>query len=207
MQVELKDLGRGFAEPARCSQAVFRQALDGLSHPGRLQTLDASTALQGMQAPRGAHPAAAALLLALLDQDCKLWLSPAWGQSDAAAWLRFHTGCVVVQDAAQADFAWIASAADVPALGVFAQGSAEYPDQGATCIVQVESLARSAPTPGWTLTGPGIKGSQPLHVGGLAQDFCAQWRSGQTHFPCGVDMFFTHGPAFVGLPRSTMIEG
>jgi alpha-D-ribose 1-methylphosphonate 5-triphosphate synthase subunit PhnH len=192
MQLQLKDLGRGFAEPALCSQSVFRHALDALSLPGRVQVLDPSGAMAGMQAPQGAHAAAAALLLALLDQDCKLWLSPGWAQGDAAAWLRFHTGCQVVADAAQADFAWI-------------QGSAEYPDQSATCIVQVESLESLAQP--LTLRGPGIKGSTQLQVGGLAPDFGAQWRMGQTHFPCGVDFFFTHGQTLVGLPRSTLIEG
>ena len=54
---------------------------------------------------------------------------------------------------------------------------------------------------------PGIKGSTPLHVDGLSPDFSAQWRMGQTHFPCGVDFFFTHGQTFLGLPRSTLIEG
>ena len=205
MQLQLKDLGRGFAEPALCSQAVFRHALDALSLPARVQVLDPSGALAGMQAPQGAHAAAAALLLALLDQDCKLWLSPGWAQGDAAAWLRFHTGCQVVADAAQADFAWIAQASELPALGVFAQGSAEYPDQSATCIVQVESLESLAQP--LTLRGPGIKGSTQLQVGGLAPDFGAQWRMGQTHFPCGVDFFFTHGQTFLGLPRSTLIEG
>lgn len=205
MQLQLKDLGRGFAEPALCSQSVFRHALDALSLPGHLQVLDASGALAGMQAPQGAHPAAAALLLALLDQDCKLWLSPELAQGDAAAWLRFHTGCLLVADAAQADFAWIAQASELPALGLFAQGSAEYPDQSATCIVQVEGLASTAQP--LTLHGPGIKGSTPLHVDGLSPDFSAQWRMGQTHFPCGVDFFFTHGQTFLGLPRSTLIEG
>jgi len=205
MQLQLKDLGRGFSEPALCSQSVFRHALDALSLPGRVQVLDTCGALAGMQAPQGAHPAAAALLLALLDQDCKLWLSPELAQGDAAAWLRFHTGCLVVEDAAQADFAWIAPASELPALGLFAQGSAEYPDQSATCIVQVEGLAWTAQP--LTLRGPGIQGSTPLHVDGLAPDFGAQWRLGQTHFPCGVDFFFTHGQAFLGLPRSTLIEG
>ncbi len=205
MQLQLKDLGRGFAEPALCSQSVFRHALDALSLPGRVQMLDASGALAGMQAPQGAHPAAAALLLALLDQDCKLWLSPALAQGDAPAWLRFHTGCVLVAEVAQADFAWVASSAELPALSAFAQGSAEYPDQSATCIVQVQGLQASAQP--WTLRGPGIKGSTQLHVDGFQADFCAQWRSGQTHFPCGVDFFFTHGQSLVGLPRSTLIEG
>jgi alpha-D-ribose 1-methylphosphonate 5-triphosphate synthase subunit PhnH len=205
MPIQLQDVGRGFAHPAQCSQAVFRQALDALSLPGRLQVLDAKSATQGMQAPQGAHPAAAALLLALLDQDCKLWLSPGLAQGDAAARLRFHTGCTVVAKAAEADFAWVTSGSELPALAVFAQGSAEYPDQSATCIVQVESLEASAQP--WTLRGPGVDGSTVMHIGGLMPDFGAQRRAGQAHFPSGVDFFFTQGDAFVGLPRSTLIEG
>ncbi|MBJ7418969.1 MAG: phosphonate C-P lyase system protein PhnH [Rhodoferax sp.] len=204
MQAQLNELGHGFADPALCSQSVFRHALDALSLPGRIAVLDASGPLKNMQTPRGAHPAAAALLLALLDQDCKLWLSGGFSHSDAAAWLRFHTGCSIVQDPAQADFAWVAQAAELPLLARFSQGSAEYPDLSATCVIQVDSL--QAQGSGWTLSGPGIEGSTQLHVGGLSPDFCSQRRAEQAHFPCGLDFLFTHGLSLVGLPRTTQLE-
>jgi len=204
MQAQLNELGHGFADPALCSQSVFRHALDALSLPGRIAVLDASGPLKNMQTPRGAHPAAAALLLALLDQDCKLWLSGGFSHSDAAAWLRFHTGCSIVQDPAQADFAWVAQAAELPLLARFSQGSAEYPDLSATCVIQVDSL--QAQGSGWTLSGPGIAGSTQLHVGGLSPDFCSQRRAEQAHFPCGLDFLFTHGLSLVGLPRTTQLE-
>ena len=204
MQAQLNELGRGFADPALCSQSVFRHALDALSLPGRIAVLDASGPLKNMQTPRGAHPAAAALLLALLDQDCKLWLSGGFSHSDAAAWLRFHTGCSIVQDPAQADFAWVAQAAELPLLARFSQGSAEYPDLSATFVIQVDSL--QAQGSGWTLSGPGIEGSTQLHVGGLSPDFCSQRRAEQAHFPCGLDFLFTHGLSLVGLPRTTQLE-
>ena len=204
MQAQLNELGRGFADPALCSQSVFRYALDALSLPGRIAVLDASGPLKNMQVPRGAHPAAAALLLALLDQDCKLWLSGGFSHSDAAAWLRFHTGCSIVQDPAQADFAWVAQAAELPLLARFSQGSAEYPDLSATFVIQVDSL--QAQGSGWTLSGPGIAGSTQLHVGGLSPDFCSQRRAEQAHFPCGLDFLFTHGLSLVGLPRTTQLE-
>ena len=208
MQTQLKDLGRGFAQPALCSQDVFRQVLTALSLPGQVQTLDAHGALAGMQVPRAAHPAAAAILLALLDQDCKLWLSPGFDGSDAAAWLRFHTGCVLVPDVAQADFCWIAHGAELPALNQLAQGSAEYPDTSATCIVQVDALnSQDTAIAAWTLSGPGVNGSVQIQVDGLATNFAAQRRESQTHFPCGVDLLFTHGQSLLGLPRSTLIEG
>jgi alpha-D-ribose 1-methylphosphonate 5-triphosphate synthase subunit PhnH len=207
MQALLKDLGRGFAQQAVCSQAVFRHVLSALSLPGRLQTLESDGALAGMQTPRAAHPAAAAVLLALLDQDCKLWLSEGFEHSDAAAWLRFHTGCVCVDNPAEADFCWVANGAELPPLHQLAQGSAEYPDLSATCIVQVEQLQVQCAAAQWTLRGPGIQGSTQLSVHGLSKDFAAQRNACQTHFPCGVDLLFTHGQTLVGLPRSTLIEG
>ena len=205
-QPSLKDLGRGFAEPAVCSQTVFRQALDALSLPGRLQFLDLNGPMQSMQAPRNAHPAAAALLLALLDQDCKLWLSPGFDASDAATWLRFHTGCTLVADSKEADFVWVASPLEMPAYEQLAQGTGEYPEQSATCVVQVMGLATSDQPGAWSISGPGIKGASHLQIGGLAPEFLTQRRASQAHSPCGVDFIFTHGVSLVGLPRSTLIK-
>ena len=87
MQPSLKDMGRGFSNPTLCSQAVFRQSLVTLTLPGQPQALDLSLSNPSMQVPQNAHAAAAALLLALLDQDCKVWLSAGFDSSDAAAWL------------------------------------------------------------------------------------------------------------------------
>lgn len=199
----LKHLGAGFAEPAEQSQAVFRSALQAFANPGSIQTLRTEDSLRGMQVPQGADPAAAALLLALLDQDCKLWLSPQLVQAGALAWLRFHTGCVAVDHVARADFLWLSTAQDLPALDQLGRGSAEYPDQGATCVVQVQGLQNQA---GWRLRGPGIDGSTTLQVTGMADLFVAQWQAQQAHFPCGVDVLFTYGTAFAGVPRSTQIE-
>lgn len=206
IQPSLKDLGRGFAEPAVSSQTVFRQALDALSFPGRLQYVDLSGPIQSMQAPRNAHPAAAALLLALLDQDCKLWLSSGFDASDAATWLRFHTGCTLVADSKEADFVWAVSSLEMPAFEQLAQGTAEYPELSATCVVQVMGLATSDQAGAWAISGPGINGTRHLHIEGLAPEFTAQRLASQAHSPCGVDFLFTHGVSLVGLPRSTLIK-
>jgi alpha-D-ribose 1-methylphosphonate 5-triphosphate synthase subunit PhnH len=90
---DLQNIVAGFDHEAFGSQAVFRVALDALSHPGRPLDMPLDTAL-----PRQGHCAAAALLLGLLDADTTLWLSPALASSDAPAWLRFHTGCLIVTD-------------------------------------------------------------------------------------------------------------
>jgi alpha-D-ribose 1-methylphosphonate 5-triphosphate synthase subunit PhnH len=195
--VDLRQIGPGFSDLALGSQAVFRTTLQALSHPGQILTMSQEAA-----PPHGAHAAAALALLALLDQDCSLWLSPALVGSAAAAWLRFHTGCRIAERAADAQFAWIANANELPALKAFAQGSEFEPEKSTTCVVQVDALENGV---GWTLHGPGINGVRKLAVPGLGEDFIAQWQDNHGRFPCGVDLLFSAGELLVGMPRTTRI--
>jgi len=138
----------------------------------------------------------------LLDQDCTLWLSPSLAGSAAAAWLRFHTGCRVVERAADAQFAWIAGVHELPRLDAFAQGSEFEPEKSTTCVVQVDALESHG---GWTLRGPGVDRACGLAVAGLGDDFAAQWHDNHARFPCGVDLLFSAGERLAGMPRTTRI--
>lgn len=199
---DLSALGAGFSNEALGSQAVFRTALQSMSHPGRCINLN-----HDAQVPNSGHPASAALLLALLDADCTLWLSPKLAQSDAAVWLHFHTGCRLVDDFTQAQFAWVAAGDTSPALDTFAQGADAFPDQSATCVLDVLALQSSGhDATGWTLTGPGISGCTVLKAEGLAPDFLTQWAANHARFPRGVDVFLTTRQQVASLPRTTHIE-
>jgi alpha-D-ribose 1-methylphosphonate 5-triphosphate synthase subunit PhnH len=205
---DLSNLGPGFTHEAFGSQAIFRVALEALSHPGRCMTVR-----HDAEVPKTGHPASAALLLALLDSDCTLWLSPSLATSDAAAWLRFHTGCQLVSQADQAMFAWVAAGDAMPALPSFSQGSDNAPDQSATCVLDLPLLdvnATSSTTESgaaqWVLKGPGIQDETHLSVDGLALDFLAQWRANHASFPRGVDLFLASAQQLVGLPRTTSIQ-
>lgn len=199
---DLSALGAGFSNEALGSQAVFRTALQSMSHPGRCIHLN-----HDAQVPKSGHPASAALLLALLDADCTLWLSPKLAHSDAAVWLHFHTGCCLVDDFTQAQFAWVAAGDTSPALDTFAQGTDAFPDQSATCVLDVLALQSGGhDATGWTLTGPGISGSTVLKAEGLAPDFLTQWAANHARFPRGVDVFLTIRQQVASLPRTTTIE-
>jgi alpha-D-ribose 1-methylphosphonate 5-triphosphate synthase subunit PhnH len=201
---DLSKLGAGFSDAALGSQSVFRAALQALSHPGRVIALP-----HDAQAPSRGHAASAALLLALLDPDCTLWLSPSLAASDAAAWLRFHTGCVLVDTPDRAQFAWVAQGDECPPLDRFAQGSDAYPDQSATCVLDVAALTEDS-SEGWTLRGPGIQHSTRIAVDGLPRPgdsaFAAQWAANHAGFPRGIDLFLAAPQQIVGLPRTTRIE-
>ncbi|MDO9251970.1 MAG: phosphonate C-P lyase system protein PhnH [Hydrogenophaga sp.] len=201
MSHDLSSVGAGFSHEAFGSQAVFRSALMALSHPGRCIPVEHDAEL-----PAHGNAAAVVFLLAMLDADCGLWLSPSLQGSDAAMWLRFHTGCQLVEHAAMAQFVWVGAGDPLPALQSLRQGSDECPDQSATCVVDVGSLSADAEAQHWTLSGPGIREQALLSVTGLPADFAAQWANNHAGFPRGVDLFLATRDALVGLPRTTRIH-
>lgn len=198
----LSELDAGFESEALGSQAVFRSALQALSHPGRLIDI-----AHCAQVPEPAHSAAALFLLAMLDTDCTLWLSPALAKSKARLWLHFHTGCQVVKDASHAQFLWVAQGDVMPALASLAQGSEEYPDQSATCVIEVAAMSTTRKNSlNWSLQGPGIESQNRINVAGLDADFVRQWTENHERFPRGVDVFISAPNQLVGLPRTTLIS-
>jgi alpha-D-ribose 1-methylphosphonate 5-triphosphate synthase subunit PhnH len=202
--LSLQDMAPGFSDSTAQSQAVFRSALDAMARPGTPLSIPAASLVSPTP---GTHAAAASLLLALLDQDCALWLSPTLADGPAAAWLRFHTGCQMVQDCSKADFVWAASVAELPPLEQLKQGSAEYPDQSATCVVDVTAwrIAVASEADAMSLRGPGVRDVLTLAVDGMDAGFVQQHHAMQAHAPCGVDMFFCVGDAVLGFPRSVRL--
>jgi len=197
----LSALGAGFSDEALGSQAVFRAVLQALSQPGAPVRLD-----HDAQVPQAGHGASAAALLALLDSDCTLWLSPRLAASNAGQWLRFHTGCQLVDTPAQARFVWVAQGDALPPLQTLAQGSDAYPDQSATCVVDVQDLAADSAAPdAWQLSGPGLREPAALRADGLAPDFPGWWAHNHASFPRGVDLFLATATELAGLPRTLRI--
>ena len=193
--IDLTQLGAGFAEPGTGAQQTFRQSLDALAHPGTLITLD-----QASGEPAFLAPAAAALALALLDQDTTLWLAPALLK--AGPYLRFHTGCRLTRDPASADFAIAAVPDQLPPLHAFRNGSDEFPEHSSTLIIQTAALDTAH---GWTLSGPGIRSTARLLAEGCGAPFAAEWQANHALFPRGVDIVFACGQRICGLPRTTRI--
>lgn len=200
--VQLSALGAGFSSEALGSQGVFRAVLRALSQPGSPVAV-----VHDAQVPATGHAASAAALLALLDSECTLWLSPALAASEAGHWLRFHTGCVLVDSPAQARFAWVAAGDALPALAGLPNGSDEYPDQSATLVIDVQVLAAAVDGAGdWRLTGPGIAAAHQLRVAGLPDGFVHQWAANHGAFPRGVDVLLATPTHIAGLPRTTRID-
>ena len=196
---ELQNVVAGFTHEAFGSQAVFRTSLNALSYPGRPLEMPLDCALPGQ-----GQGAAVALLLGLLDSDTTLWMSPSVLHSDATPWLRFHTGCKVVEDVRAAQFIWVAHGDSLPQMSSLMLGSDAYPDQSATCIIETQGFDTNVED--LVLEGPGIEDKRALKVLGLPDAFLEQWTNNHGIFPRGVDVFLTDATHIVGLPRTTRIS-
>lgn len=213
---DLSTLGAGFSDVAHGSQAVFRSVLQALSHPGRQVAVSSDAEVPPALVASG-QATSASVLLALLDAETTVWLSPSLVAGGAGTWLRFHTGCTMVADAALAQFVWAASLDELPALASLNLGTDASPELAATCVVGVPSLAPATPAPGaaaaectsWVLEGPGIAQTHTLHVSGISTDERDRLQrlreANHGLFPRGVDVLLATPTHVAGLPRTTRL--
>ena len=193
-------LGAGFADPVLSAQSTFRALMDALARPGMVQPIARKAA-----GPAPLSPAAAAIVLSLLDQDTPVWLDRGFASDEVAGWLRFHTGAPITADPANCTFALIGDPAGAPAFSGFQLGTPDYPDRSTTILLQVDSLTEG---PSWTLTGPGIRGTQKFRASPLPSDFDERMAANNALFPRGVDLLLVADDCVAALPRtSRLAEG
>lgn len=191
-------LAAGFADPIFDSQCVFRALMRAMARPGRIETLAPQLA-----PPEPLSAAAAAACLALADFETPLWLSPSLAASaDIVEYLGFHSGAAISPHAGAAAFAVVDIRQDELDLGMFAQGTPEYPDRSATLVLICATIGADG---GLTIEGPGLKGEGHFAFTPKPADFAAQWRRNRGAFPLGVDLILTAGRSFACLPRTARI--
>ena len=185
----------GFADPVRDSQAVFRAVMEAVARPGRVQVVAGPPI-----APAPLDRATAAVLLTLTDAETPLWLDkPA---SAAAAWVAFHCGAPNVA-AEAAHFAVVVTDGADAAMGRFAVGTDEAPEESATVILQVSGFGSGETV---RLRGPGLAGEETLAVAGLPAGFRAAWAANRRLFPRGADVILCAGDRLAALPRTVEVR-
>jgi alpha-D-ribose 1-methylphosphonate 5-triphosphate synthase subunit PhnH len=179
-------------------QAVFRAVMDAMAHPGRVNALAALPAAW----PAPLNGGAAAVALCLVDFETPVWLDDMARDSDAAAWLRFHTGTRITGEPREAAFAFVTDTERAPDFEAFALGSLDYPDRSTTFVLQVEAFGNGAPR---RLAGPGIEGAAVFAASPLPCDFDARLAANRALAPRGADFIFASASAVAALPRSTRL--
>jgi alpha-D-ribose 1-methylphosphonate 5-triphosphate synthase subunit PhnH len=188
-------IGTGFTDPVHSAQAAFRAVLDAMSRPGMIQVIGAA-----VTPPAPLSSAMAAVALTLCDQDTPVWLDATLRAApDVAAWLRFHCGTKIVDDASAASFAFAADPRALPDFDSFNLGSADYPDRSTTLVLRVDSFAAGQSL---MLEGPGIKSRRAFRADPLPDDFAERLRGNRELFPRGVDLILASATEIAALPRS-----
>jgi alpha-D-ribose 1-methylphosphonate 5-triphosphate synthase subunit PhnH len=181
----------GFADPAAEAQRCFRAVLDAMARPGTIHDAGCSAP------PPPLCPAAAAVLLTLVDHETPLWLDPAFRA--ARDWVAFHCGAAF----APPDGAAFLLTAELPSLPALRQGSDEAPEESATVILQLPRLGAGAR---FRLGGPGLAGPAVFSAEGLPRGFAALWAANHAGFPRGVDLILCAGGQLAALPRTVAVE-
>ncbi len=182
-------LSGGFDAAATDAAHAFRAVMEAMARPGTIHTLS------GGRGPAPMSPAAATLVLTLLDGTTPIFLGAAHDTEDVRGWITFQTGAPIAARG-QAQFA-LGTWRDLAPPEDFPSGTPEYPDRSATLIVEMEMLQNA----GSVLRGPGIRDSARLNL----PDPEAHLRN-RARFPLGFDCCFTAGDRIAALPRSVRVR-
>jgi alpha-D-ribose 1-methylphosphonate 5-triphosphate synthase subunit PhnH len=186
----------GFADPARDAQQAFRAVLDALAHPARCYPLAGPAGR-----PAVLSHGLAAIALALLDEQCTVWLGGTLGRdAEVASWLAFHTGARRAS-AAAADFV-VTGPGTLPPLASLAAGTDEAPHLSATVVLDTRGCGGPAR---FTARGPGIDGAATLTAPWAPAGFAGAWRRNTELFPRGVDLLLAGEDTVAAVPRTTRL--
>jgi alpha-D-ribose 1-methylphosphonate 5-triphosphate synthase subunit PhnH len=190
-------IAQGFPDPVRDQQRAFRAVMDALSRPATPVSYSSPIGQAGPM-----HANAYAIALTLLDFEVNYHLAPSL--AGAEQHLTFQTGSRLIEDAREAQFAFVDLQQDRLDLAAYAQGQPDYPDRSTTIIALSGQGTNTEPL---VCRGPGIAASKSLNVPGLPADFAQQWQVNASKAPLGVDLLFVTAEAIIGLPRSTRVFG
>jgi alpha-D-ribose 1-methylphosphonate 5-triphosphate synthase subunit PhnH len=196
--LDLATMRPAFADPMRDSQGVFRKVMEAVARPGTVADLKGS-----VEPPAGLGTAAAAVALTLFDFETQVWIDPTLQDGETQTWLRFHCGCPLTADPAQAAFAVAVDMAKAPSLAAFHQGDAKYPERSTTLVLQIAALTGG---PSVVLRGPGVKDSVTVSPAGLPAGFWDEFETNTAQFQFGVDVLLVAGSSLMALPRSVRAE-
>jgi alpha-D-ribose 1-methylphosphonate 5-triphosphate synthase subunit PhnH len=177
--------------------------LDALANPGTVRPGIVHPRLDTESVP--VNPWLTSVLLTLLDHEVSLHVAPGPG-AVALSDFMVRRARTTLTDAGSATFVAAQATSlehDLPEQ--LRRGTLEYPDDGATLLVDVRSLDQGVTGDlELSLTGPGIRTVQRLRLSGIGSRFFHSRNRANAHYPMGIDIVLIDGIGrVVGLPRTT----
>ncbi|WP_332239116.1 phosphonate C-P lyase system protein PhnH [Sporolactobacillus sp. KGMB 08714] len=195
-------------DEVRDTQIVFRQLLDCMARPGKINSVSPFLRKIGTQLP--CSPRMFMIASILLDYEVGFHLISA-GKIDAFHFIEWRTRSrhVAIN---QADYLLVDAAVDARAIDEIMDtvrtGTLQSPERSATLILGVDGLSDRAGLPlALTLKGPGIKEKRRLFIAGMDKEWLEKRKQVNKEYPTGCDfILMTAAGEMAALPRTTFIE-
>lgn len=188
----------------RATQHIYRRLVDAMSHPGHRWQLIPHPL---MSIEQNQNPTwMASVLLTLVDHEMTLHVVESADSTDLRNIMTRRTRATEVP-MSEADFVAADMASfDPDSMTTMKRGTLDYPDDGASIVLQVESLTATG-GPSIALTGPGVKGEVVLPLGELTTGFIAARNEVTQDYPLGIDVIVVDRSGLVmALPRTTSVS-
>lgn len=187
----------------RAMQHIYRRLLDAMSHPGQVWQLIKHPHLRA-ESPIEADWMAS-LVMTLVDHEVSLHVvdAPLFnGMQDVVSRrTRVQITTIEAADFVVADVARF----DADLVASIKIGSLDYPNDGATLVLQVGDLNTVA-GPTMVLTGPGVNESHKRPLGDLTTGILAARNAATADYPLGIDLIvIDRSGRVMALPRTTVI--
>ncbi len=191
-------------DAVRASQHIYRRLLDAMSHPGKTWQIIRHPYLEN-EAPIKAEWMAS-VVTTLVDHEVSLHVidSPAFdGLEDVIGRrTRVQRAGIDAADFVVADV----NSFDDSQIAAIKIGDLDYPNDGATLLIQVESLD-ATDGPSLELSGPGIRDSRQVPFGQLTTGFIAARNQATADYPLGIDVIVVdQAGKIMAFPRTTVIS-
>ncbi len=189
------------------AQAHYRELLDAMARPGKINLLPAVP----LQLPGKLPPGSAYIAHTLLDGNVSFGLIGF--EPDAGKYLRSQTGAKEVEPE-KADFLFAPGDMATLAFRVAKLGTLLDPESSATLICSLDGLWQEPRAESLKLKlrlrGPGIESETVIFVKGVARELFADRVKRNAEYPLGVDLVFTSesegtDSRIVCLPRTTSV--
>lgn len=187
------------------TQKVFRAVVDSTARPGNFNVIDPFPHLADSMKGE-ISPYSFGIAYTFLDTEVDFHIVGK-NTEKLAKYLSLETNSQATS-IAKADFIFLDTNQDPEVLLEAKRGTLNYPDQGATIVLEGANLGSGADCPGVTikLTGPGIAEQKEMFIGSLTKEHIKILQEINCEFPLGVDLIIVGETGLVVLPRSIKIE-
>ncbi|RED44875.1 phosphonate C-P lyase system protein PhnH [Aestuariispira insulae] len=192
------DLKPAFSDPVMDSTESYRVIMQAMAKPAYAHEFPLE-----MDVPGKIGAAAGQILLTMADGDTPLWIAPELRDSALDLWIRFHTGCPLVERPEEATFVLATPETALKQLEKLSTGSPEYPDRGATVILVSKMIKADS---GPVCSGPGFKEPRRIDFDGASPALWSLIGESRMDYPAGLDWLLVSGQSVAALPRSTKLE-